>query len=254
MSLNLSAPDWCFYKSPYKPDDYYRTLAKIGYTGAEMVDPARWPSARAAGLSIINMSAPGMTVGINKRENHPSLIPEIVTTIGKAGNNGIPQVIVFSGNRNGQDRAAGLANCIDALKHLVPHAQKHRVTLAFEMLNSFDHPDYMADDSEFGFEIVRAVASPHVKVLYDIYHMHRMGEDIMRDLADNLPYISHLHIAGSPRRDFPGADQRIDYEAIVKLMTARGYQGSWGMEFIPAGDPLSELKEAARLFQSSAGL
>jgi len=120
------------------------------------------------------------------------------------------------------------------------------------MLNSFDHPGYMADRGAFGFDIVKAIASPCVKVLYDIYHMHRMGEDVMKDLAGNLPHIAHLHIAGSPKRDFPGADQQVDYAEIVRLLVARGYAGSWGMEFVPARDSLDELEKAARLFQSYA--
>jgi hydroxypyruvate isomerase len=250
--INLSAPDWCFFKPHYKPDDYYQTLARIGYAGVEMVDPARQRAAQAAGLSIVNMSGPGMTEGLNRAENHPTLIPALTAAIEEAGRNGIGQLIVFSGNTGGQDRAAGLDNCISALKLLATHAQKHRVTLAFEMLNTFDHPGYMADHSAFGFDIVKAIASPCVKVLYDIYHMHRMGEDVMEDLADNLPHIAHLHIAGSPKRDFPGADQQIDYAKIVRLLISRGYAGSWGMEFIPSGDSLDELEKAARLFQSYA--
>jgi len=250
--LNLSTPDWCFFKPGYKATEYYRSLARIGYTGVEMVDPARWQATRDAGLSILNMSGPGMTEGLNRVENHPTLLPALIAAIKEAGRNGIGQLIVFSGNRGGQDRVIGLDNCVRGISTLVPHARQHRVTLAFEMLNSFDHVDYMADSSAFGFDLVRAVASPAVKVVYDIYHMHRMGEDVIADMVANLPHIAHVHVAGAPRRDFPGAGQEIDYASIVRRIHAEGYCGSWGMEFLPVGGSLAELREAARIFDAHA--
>jgi hydroxypyruvate isomerase len=111
----------------------------------------------------------------------------------------------------------------------------------------------MADSSTFGFELARAVDSPRFRVLYDIYHMHRMREDVLQKMLGNLDLICHLHIAGSPRRDFPGLRQDIDYATIVREVTAAGYAGYWGQEFPAAGaDPFSDLDAAAMLFNRYA--
>jgi hydroxypyruvate isomerase len=244
-----SVPDWCFFKEGMDPVSYYRELKKLGYAGVEMVDPKRWDAARAAGLKIVNLGAPGIVDGPNKKARRAELVPQIRRSLETAAANGIPQVIVFSGNRQGQDDADGFAQCLSAYKELARDAERLGVTLAFEMLNKHDHPDYMADRSRFGFDLVKAVGSPRFLALYDIYHMQRMGEDALADILSNLEIICHLHVAGSPRRDFPGTRQDIDYGVIVKTVQAAGYTGFWGQEFLPGtGDPFAELEAALMLF------
>jgi len=248
--MKFSAPDWCFLKSEYKPADYYNRLKAMGYDGVEMLDPANYEAARGAGLAILNMSGPGMQKGLNRLENHGTLIPEIRQAISHAQENNIPHVIVFSGNREGQPNEEGIANCERAFKELVSDAESAGVALAFEMLNSFDHADYQADGSAYGFELARRLGSPAFKVVYDIYHMERMGESALEDIPANLNHIAHLHVAGSPKRDFPGADQDIDYREIVKCVREAGYSRYWGQEFMPGSDPLAELEKARELLLS----
>ena len=117
-------------------------------------------------------------------------------------------------------------------------------------LNSADHGDYHATASSYGYAVARAVDSPQVGVLYDIYHQQRMGEDLMATLTGNIDLVCHLHVAGSPRRDFPGPDQEIDYASLVAAVQDAGYEGHWGMEFMPADDPIGQLERAAALFNS----
>jgi len=248
--LKQSVPDWCFYKPQHDPDEYYGGLREIGFAGVEMVDPARWPAAIAAGLQIVNLSGPGMTKGLNRPANHAELLPQIRLAIAAAARGGIRDVIVFSGNREGQDDREGLAHTVAALKHLAPEAHAAGVRLAFEMLNSHDHADYQADRSWYGVEVVRQVGSPAVKILYDIYHMHRMGEDVLGTLLPNLRDVCHIHVAASPRRDRPTTAGEIDYRTIVRKVHAAGYRGFWGQEFVPAGESLDELAKAFDLFNS----
>lgn len=240
----LSAPDWCFLKSGTTPAAHYARLKALGYDAVEMVSPANRAAAKAAGLAIVNLGAPGMQKGLNRRAHHAELLPQIRICIADAAANGIPQVIVFSGNREGQPDAEGQAACIEALRALAPDAGKAGVTLVLEMLNSFDHGDYQADRSAYGFAVVKAVASPAVKVLYDVYHMVRMGDDPVADISANLPYIAHLHLAEVPKRTMPLADGRIAHRELARRVTAIGYQGWWGMEFLPGDDVYAELGQA----------
>ncbi len=242
--MHFSAADWAFQPRAKDPNSFYDRLKQIGYEGIEMVAPIHWEEARSAGLTIINLSSPGMTRGLNRREHHSELLPQLRDVIALAGANHIPQVFVFSGNRNGQSDAEGIANCRIGLESVLPDAIQHHVTLVFEMLNSYDHTDYQADRSEYGFELVRQVGSPSLKLVYDIYHMERMGEDSRHDIVANLPVIGHLHVADTPRRTKPQFGGGLDYSKIVSAVVKAGYKGFWGMEFTPEGDPLVELEEA----------
>jgi hydroxypyruvate isomerase len=246
--MRLSAPDWCFFRDGSDPATYYRSLRDLGFTGVEMVHPSRWQAARAAGLAILNQSGPGKTVGLNRLGLHAELLPAIRREIASAGAAGIPHVIVFSGNRDGQDDAVGRANVVTALTALAGDAERAGVTLIFEMFNDQDHPDYQADHSAYGFAVAKAVGSPAVKVLYDIYHMSRMGEDVVADITGHLDLIAHLHTAEMPKRGIPRRDGAIPYGTIVPAVLRAGYRGFWGTEFVVQGDVMAELREAVATF------
>lgn len=247
--LKLSAPDWCFFRDAVPAEAYYRRLAALGVAGVEMVDPARLGAARAAGLAILNLPGPGMAEGLNRVEHHATLLPAIRKAIEVAKREAIPAVIVFSGNGEQAQNAEGIANCVAGLRKLVPAAEKAGINLLFEMLCTQDHPGFQAAHSAYGFEVVRQVNSPTVKALYDLYHMYRMGEDILSDVLGNLSLIGHLHLASAPERSKPVRGGTPDYGVIVPAVHAAGYSGYWGLEFKPQGDPLAEIAESAALFQ-----
>jgi hydroxypyruvate isomerase len=253
--IKLSAAEWCFYDKFGDPARYYDTLKELGIDGAEMVDPARYEAARSAGLEIVTMSGPGMTMGLNRRENHVELIPQIRDAIQHAGENHIPILIVFSGNRAGQANAIGIANCRRGFEAVLSEAEQYRVILGFEMLNTGDHPDYQADHGLYGFELVEAIGSPWFKLVYDIYHMERMGDDSAYDIVNHLGAIAHLHVAESPLRSMPLANGNIRHSQVVPAVVRAGYRGFWGLEYIPGkGDryqdePLEELRQAVALFK-----
>ncbi len=90
-----------------------------------------------------------------------------------------------------------------ALRAAAPHAENAGVNLVLELLNSrVDHPGYQADHTRWGVSVVEAVASPRVKLLYDIYHMQVMEGDLIRTIQQQHSHIAHYHTAGNPgRRD-----------------------------------------------------
>ena len=76
-AIKISAPDWCFLKAGIEPAKHYAKLKTIGYDAVEMVAPENRAAAVAAGLKVLNLSAPGMGKGLNHRENHGELLPAI---------------------------------------------------------------------------------------------------------------------------------------------------------------------------------
>lgn len=257
MLLKHSAPDWCFFEERgFDPIWYYARVREIGCTAVELVEPGEWAAARDAGLEVLAISGGGMREGLNHLENHATLVPRIVENIRTAAANRVSNVIIFSGNRKGIDEGQGFANVVAGVGKIAPEAERAGVGLLFEMLNAFDHADYQADNSAFGFGVVEAVGSPVARILYDVYHMYRSGlgnDEIIAELTGKVDFLGHIHVAGAPKRDFPGKAQEIDYARIIPALHEAGYGGFIGYEFMPGSDPLAELAEAVALFESYAG-
>lgn len=253
MKLKQTVAEWAYYRDKYAPAEYYRRLKEIGYVGVEMAAPERYAAVKAAGLKLINTFGTPTQDGLNRTEEHPRALRQIRQALATAQQHNIAQLIVFSGPRNDQPDDVGIRNCITALKQVAKEAERAGVVVMLEVFNKYDHAGYQADYSDYAFQVIKAVGSPAVKVLYDIYHMHRMGEDVAPVIVKNLELIAHLHIAGSPRRNFPGPDQEIDYASVIKKVLAAGYRGWWGQEFLPAGDSIEELTRAHDLFDSYVG-
>src|SRR5690606_10254046 len=113
-----------------------------------------------------------LTDGLNKKANHSRILDEVRANLEVAKKNSIPNLICFSGNRDGISEEEGAANTIEGFRLLAPEAEAAGVTLIMELLNSkVDHKDYQCDRTAWGVEVVKAVNSPRVKLLYDIYHM-----------------------------------------------------------------------------------
>lgn len=243
----FSITDWSFFRADFSPEDYYNRLKSLGVSAVEMVPSDRWQVARSSGLQLLNMIGPGMEKGLNRRENHEQLLPEIKQSIDTASAAGIPHVIIFSGNREGQPDDEGIMQCIEGIEAVAPYAEAAGVKLLFEMFNSYDHVDYQADHGTYGFKITRSLQSSSVRVLYDIYHMLRMGDNVLRDMLDNIDVIGHIHVADVPNRTVLMENPTVNYKQIVKEVQAAGYQGYWGLEFLPGDDVFGEIEGAIDL-------
>lgn len=137
---------------------------------------------------------------------------------------------------------------VQALHALAPAAEASGATLLLEPLNRrLDHRGCFLDSSDLAVEIVREVESPQVRILYDIYHMHTMGEDVLRNVERNHPWIGYIHVADSPGRHQPGTGE-IDWPAVAQLLQGLEYQGFLGMEFAPLGPPFEAAKTPLELF------
>ena len=240
---------WCYSKMPL--EQLATAAREIGLESVELLEPDEWPVVQRLGLTCA--MANGVTTipkGLNRLEHHAHYVPGMVERIAACANAGLPNVIVFSGNRDGLPDEQGLENCVVALKQIVGAAEKHGVTVCMELLNSkVNHPDYMCDHSAWGVELVRRVGSERFKLLYDIYHMQIMEGDVIRTIQDHHDCIAHYHTAGNPgRHEFaPGDPQELNYPAIMRAIAATGFKGFVAQEFIPTRDPVAALREAFEL-------
>ncbi len=246
-SFKHSVCRWCYQSISL--DDLAREARRIGLESVELLEPADWPVVQKHRLTCaMAMGVTRITEGLNRLEHHAVMVPGMIERIGACAAAGIPNVICFSGSRGGMEDELGLANCAVALKQIVGEAEKRRVTVCMELLNSkIDHHDYMCDHTVWGVELVKRVGSDRFKLLYDIYHMQIMEGDVIRTIRENHPYFAHYHTGGVPGRHELDQTQELNYPAIARAIKEVGHRGFLGQEFIPTRDPLTSLAEAVAL-------
>ena len=245
-----SVSRWPFARIPLP--EFCRAVKAMGIVAMDLLQPEEWPVARDAGL-VCSMGYPTkrtdfITRGFNDRANHTMLLRELEETIPRAAREGVPNVIAMFGNRNGRSDAEGIDNCVAGFRAIAPLAEQHGVTVCVELLNSkVNHPDYQGDRTEFGAAVMRGVASPRVKLLYDIYHMQIMEGDVIRTVRTHLAEIAHFHTAGVPGRNEIDGTQELNYRTVTSAIADTGFRGYIAHEFIPKRDPLASLREAVAI-------
>jgi hydroxypyruvate isomerase len=245
--LKQSLARWCYGKIPL--DDLCRQAAELGISGIDLVEPADWPTIRKYGLTpAITSGAARIPDGWNRKENHDRLEAEMQTNVARAAEAKVPNVITFSGNRKGLPDDQGKENCIIGLNRVKKIAEDKGVTIMLELLNSkIDHKDYQCDHTAWGVDVVKAVNSPRVKLLYDIYHMQIMEGDVIRTIRDNFQYIGHFHTGGVPGRHELDETQELQWRTVAKAIADLNFQGFFAHEFVPTRDPITSLKQAVEL-------
>jgi len=246
--LKQSVSRWCYQKIPMP--EFCKAVAGMGVPAVDLLPEADWAVVRDFGLicSMGNAGGGSIADGLNVRANHDRIVKNFEQNIPKAAAQKVPNVITFFGNRRGMSDSEAIANCIEGLNRVKKVAEESGVTICVELLNSkVDHKDYHGDHTAFGVEIVKAVASPRVKLLYDIYHMQIMEGDIIRTIRDNKEYLAHFHTGGVPGRHELDDTQELNWRTVCAAIADMGFQGYLAHEFVPTRDPLTSLREAVVL-------
>ncbi len=249
--INQSVCAWCF--DPMPLEELARHCAAMGVKSIELVPPEKWPILKEHGLICAIASSHGFVKGFNDKANHEMCIAKIREAVDACAAAGFPNVITFSGFRNGIPDDVGLENTVAGLKKVVGYAEQKKVTLCIEVLNSRvdvemkGHPGYMGDSVEWCVEVCRRIASERMKILFDIYHVQIMQGDLITRIRQYKDYIGHYHTAGVPGRNELDDNQEINYPAVMKAIVETGYQGFVAQEFIPTRDPMQSLFEAVAL-------
>jgi hydroxypyruvate isomerase len=231
--------------------DFCRRAKQIGFSAIDLLYVDEWSAAQDAGLDVslgyASRREKFIETGFNDPANHALLIKELETALPLAARARVPNLIAMFGNRNPQiGESAAVANCIQGLSKIAPLAAELGVTICVELLNSkVDHKGYQGDHTAFGVAVMQGVNSPHVKLLYDIYHMQIMEGDVIRTIRDNIKWIGHFHTGGVPGRHEINDSQELNYHAIAAAIADLGYQGYVAHEFVPTRtDVFASLSEA----------
>jgi hydroxypyruvate isomerase len=246
--LRQSVSRWCYQKIALP--DLCRAVAGMGVPAIDLLEPAEWPVVREHGL-VCSMGYGGggsIRDGLNNPANHDAIVNNLIAAMPKAKALGVPNLITFFGNRMGRSDREAIDHCVAGLNRLKGAAEKHEITICVELLNSkVNHPDYHGDRTAFGVEVVAAVNSPRVKLLYDIYHMQIMEGDVIRTIRQHHAHIAHYHTGGVPGRNELDDTQELQWPAICRAIVDTGFKGFLAHEFVPTRDPLTSLREAVIL-------
>ena len=247
--INHSVCKWCYAKIPL--EDLCQAAKWIGLSSIELLGPDEWATLRKYDLTCAmpNGAGYGIEKGWNRLENHDGLVESYSSVIPKVAAAGLDKIICFSGNRAGLDDEKGIQSCSVGLKRLMPLAEKHKVTVVMELLNSkVNHKDYQCDHTAWGAELCKQVGSERFKLLYDIYHMQIMEGDMIATIKKFHPYIAHYHTGGVPGRAEIDDSQEIYYPAVMKAILDTGFKGFVAQEFVPKRqDALASLKQGVRI-------
>lgn len=245
-NINHSVSRWCF--DSFDLETLCQEAKKIGITGIDLVGPKSWPTLKKYDLesTMCNGAEINLVDGFNDTQFHEKLIKnysEMIPMVAKAG---YKNLICFSGNKRGKSDEEGWNNCVNGIKQLIPLAEKHKVTLVMELLNSkINHKDYQCDKTSWGVALAKKINSENFKLLYDIYHMQIDEGDVIRTITENHQYIAHYHTAGVPGRNEIDDTQELNYPAIMKAIANTGFTGYVGQEFIPKNEnKLESLQQA----------
>ena len=250
--IRQSVMGWCF--KPMPALELAKHCKAIGLEAMEGVSAQDYPAIRKLGLKISLVGSHGFKKGPFSRANHEYCVERLKAGIDLAVEVDCPSVITFTGMRGkATNDEQGARNCVELWKSVIGYAEKKKINLVLEHLNTRDdshpmkgHPGYYGEDVDHCVELIRKVDSPNMKLLFDVYHVQIMNGDVIRRIGQYKDVIGHYHTAGNPGRAELDDNQEINYPAVMSAIVKTGYKGFVAQEFIPTWkDKPAALRHAA---------
>jgi hydroxypyruvate isomerase len=227
-------------------------VAQAGYRHVELVGEfARWSEAdwtrilaRTRALKITVDATSGVKAGFADSAGGDAFVAELKGFIPTVQRLGCGQMILLSGKRiEGAAPGVQRAASIETLKSAADILSSAGLTGVIEPIDRLENPSIYLDGVTEAFDIVRAVGSPKVKVLYDLYHEQRGLGNLIEKLEKNIDEVGLIHVADVPGRHEPGTGE-INYRNVYKMVAELHYKGVIAMEFYPTGDVVDTLRKA----------
>lgn len=239
--------EWHFADENPDMDDRIRASAGAGYPACEFHlwrDKDLDSASRALEQTGVRLTA----ICVDPRRSlvdptqHAEFLQAVEESLAAARTLGSPAMIIASGfTREGVSEAEHFAAAASALKQAAALAEAADVMLLLEPLNDrVEHPGMWLVSTSKGLDLVEAVGSPRLRLLYDVYHSAVMGEDMAEMLRDRIHLVHHVQVADMPGRNEPGTGT-IDWASVMQTLRELGYQGAIGLEYRPTMPILESL-------------
>lgn len=175
------------------------------------------------------------------------MVTAVRETIAATVSLGKPNLIVASGFRvEGLSEEDHFANAVAALRAAADEAEAAGVMLLLEPLNTKLFATMYLVSTKLGLDLVEAVDSPNLRLLYDVWHSAVMGEDMAKVLAGRIHLVAHVQVADMPDRNEPGTGS-LDWGQITHTLRDLGYVGAIGLEYFPTLPMDQSLEQSRRM-------
>jgi hydroxypyruvate isomerase len=122
------------------------------------------------------------------------------------------------------------ANLIDNLRRCAEIAEPAGMVIVIEPLNWWaNHPGLFLQKIPQAYLICKAVNSPSVKIVDDLYHQQITEGNLIPNIDEAYSEIAAFHLGDNPGRNEPGTGE-INYKNIFRHLYKKGYQGTLCME------------------------
>lgn len=122
------------------------------------------------------------------------------------------------------------ARVIDVLRRAAEIYEPHGLVMVMEPLNTLvNHPGVFMSTVPQGYAVARAVDSPAIKILADLYHEQIQAGNLINTLESCWDEIGYIQFGDNPGRNEPGSGE-INYRNIVRWLRAKNFAGVIGME------------------------
>ena len=119
-------------------------------------------------------------------------------------------------------------------------AGEYGVTILIEPINAHDVPGYYLGSTGQAEKLIAELGLPNLKLMFDCYHVARMGENVLARLEALLPVTGHIQFASVPDRGPPDHGD-LDYEEVFARLDEWGWEKPLGAEYRPAGETSASL-------------
>jgi len=227
--------------------DRFEAAARAGFTGVEFW----WPdgedseqiaaAARDAGVDVvlINFDGGDLAAGerglMNDARREETFHANIPRAIALAGSCGCRMLNALVGvELPGVPLDEQMARVRDNLRRAARAAAPAGIRVLVEAINTHDNGPYLVSSTDAAADLIHAVGEPNLGLQYDVFHMHRMGEDVELALRRHSSDIAHVQVADAPGRGEPGTGE-IRFAPIMATLDALAYGGWIGLEYAPTG-------------------
>jgi len=121
------------------------------------------------------------------------------------------------------------ANAVEMLQRGAEVFEPQGLVMVMEPLNPRDHAGLYLQHSDHAYALCKAVRSPAVKILFDIYHQQVTEGNLIPNIERYWDEIPYFQIGDNPGRNEPTTGE-VNYHNVFKAIRARGFDGILGME------------------------
>ena len=251
--MRICIPIPCFFGGM----DFCDAIRKVAEFGFDAIETYNWKeldkeavkrTCEETGVEFVSMCT--TEFNMTDPERRQLWLDGLKESCEAAKEMGVKHIITQVGQDMGTRRDFQHDSIVAALKAAKPILEETGVTVMIEPLNTYvSHPGYYLWSSVEGFDIVREVNHPLVKVIYDIFHQQVMEGNIITNITNNLDCIAHIHCAGHPGRNELQYGEN-DYKVIFNEVDKAGYKGCYSLEYWPLLPPVESLETFKKIYMN----